>query len=128
MKGIFLFAAMALASFSSAASHYGFVKNFRLLDVEIQKDIALITLEHPSTFGETRFELIPNPVCLESFPPQCSATVVRLDQGPHRRGTQVSQFEVDLNGLFPYGGPPVYISFIGPKSGIRKLWGEFNWR
>ncbi|MCO4755583.1 MAG: hypothetical protein KC478_13970 [Bacteriovoracaceae bacterium] len=82
-----------------------FTDDFVLKDVKVDGRFAHITLEHSQTFSPTRFELIPFQSCRESFPPQCSATVVRLDhqfQADQRTQTTI---EVDMVETFGYEGP-----------------------
>ncbi len=102
----------------SAFSFENFTKDFSLKNVRIDGKFALITLEHYKTYTPTRFELIPFQSCMESFPPQCSGTIVRLDHQWQSEEIVQTVIEVDMEKTFNLEGP-VNVAIKGPKKEIR---------
>lgn len=111
-----LFLLFSLGAFAGQNS-YSFVTDFSLKDVKIVGSTAHIAVEHHKTYLPPRFELIPGQICLESFPPQCHATIVRLDDQIRGSEKVVSTFEVDLDELYVYGSP-VIVKIIGPRGNL----------
>lgn len=97
-----------------ANDQYSFVKNFNLETVTIQGSVATITVSHPQSFGEPRFELIPGQACAMSYPAQCSGTLVRLDNSGYNDNIVKTTFYVDLAKLYYKEG--VVVTIHGPKS------------
>ena len=93
---------------------YYFTKNFKITSIEVEGNEAVIKMKHPEAHGPTRFEFIPNSSCLESFPPQCFGTVVRLDNQFEGDRIVETELKVNLDQAFGYGSPTT-VTVAGPK-------------
>lgn len=114
MKVLTLASLSLLARGAAAADDtYNFVSDFQLMSATMEGKEAVISMQHKATFGQPRFELIPSPVCAESYPAQCAGTLVRLDQPITGRGMQVSKIRVDVTALF--GQDAVIVRILGPN-------------
>lgn len=117
-----IFATTLLLAPTKALSNapYDFLTKFSLDSIRMNGSIAHIVLAHQETLSPPRFELIARGHCLESFPPICHATLVRLDDQFGGEEASASSIKVDLKDLFPYGSP-TKVRIQAPEKTVQVL-------
>tara|TARA_Y100000780_G_scaffold231707_1_gene258449 strand:+ start:226678 stop:227052 length:375 start_codon:yes stop_codon:yes gene_type:complete len=111
--------ALALLLMQNAIS-YEFTKKFTIENASLNGSQLLLEITFPQGFSSARFELIPFNGCQESFPVQCSATLVRLDH--QYLGERIGHKKLSFNThkIFNMNAPMV-LTIFGPN-------GEFTLR
>ena len=115
----YLFGAILFLCFNvfAAQTGYSFVTNFTLQEATLNGSELTVTVSHPKTFAAPRFEIIPATACLESFPPQCRATIVRLDDQIQEGEIATTTLEADLAELFP-NYPRAMVRLVAPNEEV----------
>lgn len=98
MKQTLLLLSLILATSAFAQDQtYDFTTDFSLIKARMVGDVAVITVKHKKTFDRPKFVLSEGSGCAETFPQQCGAVLVRIDQnGEAEEGSALTNLRFNL--------------------------------
>ena len=102
-----------LITYCSSVMSYDFTKNFKIEDAHLSGSEINIKVRYPEGFSPAKFQLVPYLSCKESFPVQCSATLLRLDHQFLDEEEITQDLRFDINDVFSES-LPIILSLHGP--------------